>query len=96
MQLRPHPISSEFHSNGFLESNCRIHYKRYFLSELCENPDVHVVTSHHVHNFYASSHIGWKDSLALALLKQVLKNVGLTYEVIFVFIDQTEHEAQDF
>lgn len=96
LQLHPHSTSSKLHSNCLLKADSWIHYEWYFLGKLGKNPYVHIVTSHHMHYFNASCYVRRKNSLAMALLEQILENVGLTNKVIFVFIYETKHEAQDF
>lgn len=96
LELHPHPISSKLHSNGLLEAHSWIHNEGHFLGELSKNPDIHVVTPHHVHNFYATGHVRREHSLAISRLEQILENIGLANEVVFVFVDETKHETQDF
>jgi hypothetical protein len=96
LQLHPHSIPTKLHSNCLLKANSRVHNEGHFLCELGKNPYVHVVASHHVHYFNAPGHIRGENSQALPLLEQIIENVGLANKVIFVLIEETEHEPQNF
>lgn len=49
-----------------------------------------------MNNFYGTSNIRGKYTLVSPHLKQVLEHVDLGDKFVFVFVDKTEHEAEDF